>query len=120
MKRDKIDDLFSKYIRLLCAGICSKCHKYFGLTRGLHCAHYHSRGKKSVRFYRGNATALCTHCHFYLDHNPLEKQEFFRKLLGTRQFNALEKRANTPRKWTKEELELLEADLKIKIRKLED
>ncbi len=78
-----------------------------------------SRGKLSTRWGRDNATALCYGCHRYLDHNPLEKQEFFRKLLGNKKFNELEKRANTPHKWTKQELEVLEIDLKAKIKKLE-
>lgn len=120
MKRDKTDTLFSKFIRLLEGGYCKKCKKYFGLTQGLHCAHYFSRGRKSTRWYRDNATALCTHCHFDLDRHPEEKQEFFRKILGKKRFEALCEREKELIKYTPDEIEAIEADLKRKIKLLED
>ena len=97
MKNDKLDKLFSLYIRLLCDFTCKRCSKkHLTNSRGLHCAHYHSRGKLSTRFERDNATALCYGCHIYLDHHPPEKAEFFLNLLGLKRFNELDKLANTP------------------------
>lgn len=117
MKRDKLDILFSHYVKLLCAGICSRCHKYLGVkSRGLHCAHCFTRAKRCVRFDRDNATALCYGCHRYLDGRPSEKTEFFMELLGTKRFNVLDRRAHTPKKIDEE---AIEKDLKERILLLE-
>jgi len=117
VKRDKTDALFSRYIKLLSGGICTRCKKYLGVkSRGLHCMHYHSRGKKSVRWDRENASAGCYGCHRYLDQHPLEKAEFFLNLLGQQRWEALNKRADTP---GKPDIEAIEADLKEKIKFLE-
>lgn len=76
MKRDKTDALFSRYIKLRSGGYCKRCGNYLGVhSRGLHCAHCFSRGKKSVRWDSDNAVALCYGCHRYLDQRPLEKTE---------------------------------------------
>ncbi len=116
-KRDKLDSLFSDYIRLLSGGICSKCKKNFPVkSRGFHCAHYHSRGKRSTRFERDNATALCTNCHFNLDHHPAEKAEFWINLIGQERFQELDRKAHTP---TKIDRGAIERDLKEKIKLLE-
>ncbi len=118
MKRDKLDSLFSHYIKLLSGGYCAKCKKFFGLkSRGLHCAHYHSRGKKVVRWDRDNATSLCYYHHIYFDRHPTEKAEFWIGLIGQERFNALNERANKPQK---PDIEAIEADLKEKIRILEE
>ena len=118
MKRDKTDALFSRYIKLLSVGYCKRCEKYLGVnSRGLHCAHFHSRGKKSVRWDRDNATALCYGCHRYLDQRPLEKAEFFKKILGNIDFDKLNGRALKPC-WSN--IEAIQADLKEKIKLLED
>ena len=114
MKRDKLDILFSHYIKLLSGGYCSKCKKYFGVnSRGLHCAHYHSRGKRSTRFERDNATALCYYDHIKLDRHPAEKAEFWLELIGLERFNELDRLAHTP---TKIDREAIEAELKMKIK----
>lgn len=118
IKRDKTDALFSRYIKLLSGGYCARCKKYFGIkSRGLHCAHYFTRGKRTVRFDKDNACALCYYDHIHLDHNPLEKQEFFRNLLGNKRFDALVLRAHKP---IKIDVEAIQADLKEKIGLLEE
>ena len=117
MKRDKTDALFSHLIKLLSGGYCKRCEKYLGVnSRGLHCAHCFSRGKKSVRYDRDNAQALCYGCHRYLDQRPLEKQEFFRKILGNIGWDKLNAKANKPAKLN---IEAIESDLKSKIKILE-
>ena len=82
MKLDKWDNLFSKYVRLLEGGYCRKCGKYFGLTRGLHCAHWQGRGRWTTRYERDNCTSLCFNCHQKLDHNQEAKDELFFNILG--------------------------------------
>lgn len=118
MKRDKTDILFSRYIKLLSDGYCARCKKHFGIkSRGLHCAHCFTRGKRTVRFDRDNACALCYHDHMFLDHHPLEKTEFFINLLGLKEFQKLDYRAHHP---IKIDIEKIEADLKTKIKLLEE
>lgn len=96
IKVDKLDALFSRFIRLRAGGYCQRCKKLLGMrSRGLHCAHYFSRGKKSVRWDKDNCASFCYGCHVYLDHHPLEKAEFFLELLGLKRFNELAKRAET-------------------------
>ena len=117
IKRDKVDALFSKFIKLLSDGYCKRCGKYLGVkSRGLHCAHYKSRGIKTTRWDRANAQALCYGCHRYIDHNPLIKAEFFLEILGQEEFNALNWRADHP---VKVDVKAIETDLKEKIKKLE-
>ncbi len=117
IKRDKIDILFSRYVKLLADGYCQRCHKHLGIkSRGLHAAHCFSRGKKTVRFDRNNACALCYGCHRFLDGHPLEKTEFFINLLGLKGFQELDYRAHQPKKI---DIEVIEADLKKKIQLLE-
>ena len=87
---DPLDKLFSQYIRLLNGNVCKRCGKY---SKQLQCAHFHSRRKKSVRWDRSNATALCYGCHSFIDGNPLEKVEFFMEILGKDEFDALNERA---------------------------
>ena len=75
VRRDPLDKLFSDYIRLRDKLTCQKCGKeYAKLCRALHCAHYHKRRKKSVRFDPDNAVTFCYGCHQYADEN---RDEFF-------------------------------------------
>ncbi len=120
MKRDKVDDAFSKYVRLLEGGTCRVCKKHFGLTRGLQVHHFFSRGKMSVRYDRENACALCTYDHFKIQHNPLMNLELALSILGQERFEALEKKANTPAVGkNKIDKEAIYEDLKQKIKYLE-
>jgi hypothetical protein len=83
MKRNKADELFSQYIKFLSGGYCKRCGHYLGVkSRGLHCAHWQSRGKWTTRYERDNAQALCYGCHRYLDQHKEEKDEFFFNILG--------------------------------------
>lgn len=120
IKREPLDILFTRYIKLLCGGYCTRCKRYLGVkSQGLHCAHFKSRGLKKVRWDRDNATALCYGCHRYIDHpnNRLIKIEFFMNLLGTDRFNALEERAKQTH--PKPDKESIKSDLKEKIKILE-
>ncbi len=119
MKRDITDALFSKYVRLLDEGYCKRCKKYLGVnSQGLHCAHFHTRGKKNTRWDRDNATSLCYGCHRYLDQHHSEKTEFFMNLLGTKRFNELYERAKVLRPQI--DIKALRKDLRTKIKILED
>ena len=119
MKRDKLDVLFSHFIKLLSGGYCARCGKYLGVkSRGLHCMHFFSRAKISIRFDGKNAEAGCYGCLRYLD-NPnlrLEKIEFFLNRIGQKEMERLQYLADHP---IKIDREAIEKDLKEKIKFLE-
>jgi hypothetical protein len=109
MKRTKADDLFSKYIRSRDGWRCVYCHKeYQEGERGLHCSHYHSRGKWTVRFDEENADAHCHSCHQFLGSNPHHFSDWKKKQLGSERYDNLLLRSNLTLKdvgLTKKELE---------------
>ena len=83
MKRDALDALFSTYIRTRDRWRCQRCGTFYAPpTQALHCAHFFSRGRYSVRFDPDNAAALCYDDHRFLDQRPLEKEKFARHFLG--------------------------------------
>ena len=97
---DKLDILFSKYIRLR-DKVCQRCG-----GKAQHSAHFHGRSRRSVRWDEDNACALCFGCHIYLDSHPLEKVEFFKTRLGERGFDMLNSRMRRMEKVDKKLLEL--------------
>ena len=93
------DSIWSKYIRTRDNWTCQRCDKkYAPPTSALHCSHFWSRGNWSVRFDEDNTEALCYGCHSYLGGNPQEHREFILNKLGQKEFDALQKRRNTPLK----------------------
>ena len=93
------DVIWSKYIRTRDNWTCQRCGtKYHPPTSALHCSHFWSRGNWSVRFDFFNCQALCYGCHSYLGGNPQEHREFILNKLGQKEFDALQKRRNTPLK----------------------
>ena len=110
---DKLDVLFSKFIRLRAGGKCEYCGLY---NKRLECSHFHGRRKRSVRYDLENAVALCFSCHQYLGSNPYQHTEFFKKQLGDERFQQLNIRAEITVKLDKDKIE---ADLLEKIKILE-
>ena len=92
IKISPLDKLFSIYIRSRDQS-CQRCG-----GKNQHCAHFHGRSSKSVRWDEENCCALCFGCHQYLDSHPLEKVEFFKARLGDK-FDLLNARARTPAKY---------------------
>lgn len=96
----KTDRMFSVYIRTKAEWICARpeCRKYFNPDisserKKLHCSHFFSRGRESVRMDENNATALCWQCHEYWGHNAMsggEYKEYMIEKLGQREFDMLE------------------------------
>lgn len=118
IKRSKADAAFSDYIRELAGWKCERCFKEFEKpSRNLHCSHYHSRRKRSVRFDRENAASLCFSCHNYFGGNPYEHTEFFKKRLGQLKYDNLAIRANTPKKVDETEIYL---GLKLELQKMKE
>ena len=99
IKRCAADTAFSTYIRARDKWQCQRCLKqYAQKSQGLHCSHFHSRKKESVRFDPENCDALCMACHIYFGGNPLEYVVWKRKQLGYERFDALSVRAHQYKK----------------------
>lgn len=103
---DKLDVLFSKYIRMRAitrAGGCERCLSpridivkdngdTYSAWKQLQCAHFHGRSRKSVRWDEDNCAGLCFGCHQYLDSHAMEKVEWFKNYLGEEAFDLLNAR----------------------------
>ena len=117
VRRDKLDVAFSNLIRTRDNWTCQVCEKYFpeGQRQGLHCSHFHSRRKQSVRYDLSNACAKCYSCHQRLGGNPLEFAAFIKARLGEAETELLMIRANQIVKRSKKEKEELYLDLKAQL-----
>ena len=114
IKIDKLDVLFSQFIRLRAGGKCEYCGKP---TERLECSHFHGRRKRSTRYDPDNAAGVDFTCHQYLGSNPYAHTEFFKKRLGSERFEQLNIRAEmTPAKLDRTKIEV---DLREKIKLLE-
>ena len=100
IRRDSLDILFSKYIRMKAGGICEYCGK--GLA--LQCSHFHGRRKRSTRWDEENCCVLCMSCHMYLGEHPNKHCAWFKKRLGSEKFEKLNIRAEIITKLDKEEI----------------
>ena len=92
---DKLDELFSMYIRKRAidrVGGCERCRAYKGLYTQLQCAHFYGRAKRSVRWDEDNALGLCFGCHQYFTSHPAEFVSWFKSYLGDEKFDLLEGR----------------------------
>ena len=116
VKIDKLDRLFSQYVRMGAGNHCERCGHWAEFGR-LQCSHFFGRAKKSVRYDEENAAGLCFGCHQYLGSHPFEHTVWFQERLGEDRFLLLRARADTPCKPDREAIELY---LKEKIKELED
>jgi 5-methylcytosine-specific restriction endonuclease McrA len=66
------DRLFSQYIRTRDGWACTRCGSPFNVQ----CAHLIGRAYRSIRFNPMNATALCSKCHIFYTHRPLEWMDY--------------------------------------------
>jgi len=105
---DKLDRLFSEYIRrraIQRVGGCERClaqkhdtTREDGSTRPaymeLQCSHFWGRAKLNVRWDEDNAAGICAGCHLYLTANPEEHSWWFAEHLRREKFEMLLARAN--------------------------
>ena len=110
---DKLDVLFSQFVRLRAEGKCEYCGRP---TDRLECSHFHGRRKRSTRYDPDNAAGVDFTCHQYLGNNPYAHTEFFKKRLGSERFERLNIRAEMVS--PKLDKEAIMASLKDKIRLL--
>jgi len=115
MKRkvDKLDVLFSKYIRLKANYACEYC----GGNGQTHCHHgvVHRR-YKNTRYEEDNCACVCVSCHWYLGDFPQINTQFFRKRIGLDRMEQLEILARSGGKIDRVEIS---KNLKEKIKLLE-
>lgn len=100
-KRDKVDDLFSKFIRHRDGWRCVRCGKQYNpfdssSRQFLDNSHYFGRGCPTVRFDPENCDSLCKlNCHRIWQNDDREAYRAFKiKQLGELGFNALDLRAH--------------------------
>lgn len=101
----KLDRIFSLIVRK--AKRCKIC----ATTEGVEPAHVFGRENLSVRWDFDNAVPLCRRCHSWAHRNIKKFKDIVRKMYGDKRYEALELKANTPRKYTDTELEELYATL---------
>lgn len=95
IKRTPADVAFSKCIRERAGWTCERCGARHEVnSQGLHCSHFHGRGKWSVRFDPDNTFSVCYGCHQYLGSRPQEHADWVRRQLGDGLFELIRERAN--------------------------
>lgn len=93
IKRRRADQVFSKWIRARDKYTCQRCLKqYPGNSQGLHCAHCFGRRFESTRFDPDNCLALCFGCHRLVDEDHSEKIALWKKRIGEKAYERLERR----------------------------
>lgn len=130
IKRDKLDALFSEFIRkraIIRTGGCERCltpkcdvikedGSIFPSYKQLQCSHFIGRGKQATRYDIDNGSGLCFGCHQYLSSHPLEHKDWFIAHLGKHKFNLLNSRV---RLLDKIDRALIELYLEQKIKEVE-
>lgn len=120
---DRLDKVFSKYIRLRDAmpgGLfrCISCGKIKPIEQA-DCGHFHSRTHMSTRFDEDNCHAECRYCNrFSADHLIGYRENLIRKI-GEQRYLLLEVKAHETRKWSHFELEQLTKYYKALVEKLQ-
>ena len=120
---DRLDKVFSKYIRLRDAmpgGMfrCISCGRIKPIEQA-DCGHFHSRTHMSTRFDEDNCHAECRYCNrFSADHIIGYRENLIRKI-GSQRFLLLEVKAHETRKWSHFELEQLAKYYKALVDKLQ-
>src|SRR5512142_2695553 len=94
-KLDALDREFSFLVRTLAQWKCARCKRQFSKSEPfLTCSHFHRRANKSTRYDLENCSALCWHCHSYLDAHPAEHAAWKVAQIGHERFEMLKRRAN--------------------------
>lgn len=108
---DKLDTVFSKYIRLrdaMPSGTfrCISCGRIKPIEQA-DCGHFHSRRHMSTRFDEDNCHAECRACNRFSADHIIGYRENLIKKIGQQRFLILEVKAHDTKKWSHFELEQL-------------
>jgi len=100
VKIKAVDRHFSNCVRERASWCCERCGKYYpeGPKRmGLHCSHFHGRGKWGTRIDPENCESLCYGCHIHMGSNPYIHMRRREAELGEVVFDLLRERSNDTR-----------------------
>ena len=115
----KTQKIFNQFIRLRDEGQrCISCGK---VPKKKNAGHYFSAGGHSnVRFDEFNVHLQCEHCNTSLSGNLIPYRKNLKKKIGDDQFVYLEQRAYLIKKWSKDELLIIQEEYKEKIKTLKN
>lgn len=95
IKLNTADRLFSQCVRERAEWKCERCGaQHERKSQGLHCSHWHGRGKWGVRFNPDNCSAHCYGCHAYLTAHPAEHRAWVEDHIGAGMMEILQELAN--------------------------
>ena len=120
MKLNKLDILYSEFIRKRAIKLVSGCERcrtpkfnkskedgsIYPAYKQLQTSHFWGRAKRSVRWDEDNSVGLCGACHLYLTSRPKEHSRWFEEHLGQPVFDLLEARAHIPTKVDEKAIEI--------------
>lgn len=122
IKHSQEDKLFSLLVRHMAQGVCEHCKKHKGVKK-LQASHYFGRRNKALRWdlKYGNVSALCFTCHMVtMTENPHYHTKWMKEKLGAVRYRKLVNASTTIKKWTKDELKELRAELKERLKWWQD
>lgn len=107
----RLDDVFSKYIRLrdaMPSGLfrCISCGQIKPISQA-DCGHFHSRVHMNTRFDEDNCHAECRACNRFSADHIIGYRENLIKKIGERRFTLLEFKAHQSKQWAHFEIEQL-------------
>ena len=88
IRRDKLDILFSEYMRKKQNGICQKCLRQVGYAK-LQVSHLFGRRYKALRWDEDNVSIVCFSCHLAFHESPVEHVAWFIRERGQAQYDML-------------------------------
>ena len=103
----QLDSVYSQVIRK--SKYCKKC----ATTSGVEPAHIFSRSCMSVRWDLDNSIPLCRKCHSWTHRNTKQFKDWVRKLYGDERYDNLVINANSIKKFTIDELKILQEKLNV-------
>jgi hypothetical protein len=116
--KKRVQSLVNKYVRLRDAGQgCIACGK--PIDGSGHASHYASQGMHGfLRYNLDNLSLSCVHCNVWLRGNLIRYRINLVKKIGLERVEYLEAHMNDIKRWTREELLEIEADIKSKVQAL--
>lgn len=120
----KLDDIFSRYIRLrdaMPSGYvrCISCGRIKKFS-DMDCGHYHSRRHMATRWDEDNCNAQCRYCNRFLADQLVGYRDGLIKKIGIQRFELLNVKAHQTKKWSEYELNVLIGYYREKVRELEE
>ena len=98
IRRDPLDILFSKYMRLKSEGVCEHCLCTFPIGK-LQISHLFGRRHKAVRWSERNVSVLCFTCHRQFHESPVDHVNWFMGKRGQQEYDLLLAELRTPAKY---------------------